>query len=98
VVSEAIASQLTAQLAEQPERREVFLQLYEPSGPSIHLVPAAKLGLSGPTLVSDLYASAYRVGVLAIGWRRAGRGELVLNPQQTQQVDLDPNDQVVVIG
>lgn len=100
VVSEAIASQLIAQLAEQPESRGVFLQLYDPSGPSVHLVPATTLGLQGLTRASDMYASAYRFGVLAIGWRRTASdaGRLVINPHQSQEIDLDPSDQIVVIG
>lgn len=100
VVSEAIAAQLIAQLAEQPERRSVFLGLYAADGASIHLVPAKRLGLEGRTSAYDVYRTAYGFGVLAIGWRRTGThgGQLVLNPHRLQEVDLDEDDQIVVIG
>ncbi len=100
VVSDALASQLIVQLAEQPDRRRALLELYDPSSPSIHLVPAARLGVSGLTNVSDLYRVAYSAGLLAIGWRRRHPDgtELVLNPHPSQQVDLEEGDQIVVIA
>lgn len=97
VVSDAIGSQLMAQLAEMPERRNIFLQLYDPNGPSLHLVPARDLGLLGITRSIDLFRTAYRAGVLAVGYRSADRG-LVLNPPRTETIDLAEGDQVVVIG
>lgn len=100
VVSEAIASQLIAQLAELPERRTVLLSLYAAEGASIHLVQAAALGLTGRQRVADIYRAAQRAGVLAIGWRRPGASvdRLVLNPPRSRSVDLVDGDQIVVIG
>lgn len=100
VVSDAIASQLIAQLAEQPERRSVFLSMYEPEGASIRLIPAGSLGLTGLQKTSDIYRVAYQAGVLAIGWRRPGSlgDRLVLNPSSSQHVNLDESDQIVAIG
>lgn len=96
VVSDAIGSQLIAQLGELPERREVFLQLYSPDGPSLHLIPAQVLGLNGSTRAADVYQTAYRAGVLAIGYRSARSG-LVINPPQSQTIDLHEGDQLAVI-
>ncbi len=100
VVSDALASQLIVQLAEQPDRRRALLELYEPSGASIRLVPVGRLGLSGVTSASEIYRIAYAAGLLAIGWRRPqpGGGELVLNPDPSQTADLAEGDQIVVIG
>lgn len=97
VISDAIGSQLIAQLAEMPERRNVFLQLYDPVGPSLHLVSADAFGLVGSNRAAELYQTAYRAGVVAIGYR-SSLGGLVLNPAQSQTVDLQEGDQLVVIG
>jgi Trk K+ transport system NAD-binding subunit len=100
VISEAIASQLIAQLAELPDRRRVFLALYAAEGASIHLVQAAELGLTGRQRAGDIYGAGQRAGVLPIGWRRPGASvdRLVINPQRSQSVDLVDGDQIVVIG
>lgn len=97
LVSDAISSRLIAQLAEQPERRPVLLALYAAEGPSIHLVSAANLGLTGEVRADEIIASAYSARLLAIGWRDAG-GEVVLNPERSQRVTLTDDDQIVVIG
>jgi hypothetical protein len=100
LVSQAVGSQFIAQLAEQPERRAVFLQLYAADGPSLHLVPAADLGLAGELGTADIVAAAYSAGLLAIGWRRsdAHGGEMVLNPHESHRVHLGAGDEVVVVG
>jgi voltage-gated potassium channel Kch len=100
LVSEAIGSQFIAQLAEQPERRPVFLDLYAPGGPSIHLVPIERLGLAGELSAGDLYDVASAAGVVALGWRRAMErgGDLTLNPHVTRRVRFEPGDEIVVIG
>ncbi len=99
VMSEAIGSRLIAQLAEQPERRSVFLSLYT-DGPSVHLVDALELGLAGTVTGADIVAAAYAVGVVAIGWRRPTvlGGELGLNPHVTERVHLGADDQIVIVG
>jgi Castor and Pollux, part of voltage-gated ion channel/Calcium-activated potassium channel slowpoke-like RCK domain len=97
VVSDAIGSQLIAQLAELPERRSVLLELYAPDGPSLHVIPARGLGLTGPTRAADVYRTASSAGVLAIGYRNARDG-LVLNPLPSRTIDLDDGDHIVVIG
>jgi ion channel POLLUX/CASTOR len=67
VISQAIGSQFLAQLAEQPDRRDVLLALYATDGPSIRLVDAEQLGLLGEVVASDAVATAYRTGLLASG-------------------------------
>jgi hypothetical protein len=47
LVSDAISSRFITQLAQQPECRAVLLSLYAAASPSIHLVLAADLGLTG---------------------------------------------------
>jgi len=100
LVSPAIADHLLAQLADSPRRRPVLLQLYGGDGPSLDLVPAERLGLTGETTAAGIFAAAYAAGLLAIGWRRSIRdgGGLILNPHRSEKVALHPGDQVVVIG
>ena len=100
LVTPAMASRLLAQLTDQPDRRAVFLAVYATDGPSVHLVDAERLGLSGTVTMSDVVASTYAHGLLAIGWRRAASlgADLVLNADEERRVDLVAGDQIVVIG
>jgi len=95
VVSDAIASRLIAQLAEQPARRTVLRSLYATEGASVRLAPAEAYGLRGQLTFTAIIAAVYAQGQLAIGWRR--NREVVLNPQTSDQVDLTDGDQIVII-
>jgi hypothetical protein len=100
IVSHAIASRIIAQLAEQPERRAILLSLYTGDGPSVRLVQASNLGLTGEVGWDEIIATAYASGLLAIGSHRirdVGH-ELVLNPTDSNTVFLEAGDQLVVIG
>ncbi len=100
VISTAIAGHFLAQLVEQPDRRRVLLEMYDSSGPSLQLIRCERLGLDGHHEFSDIAATAYADGVIAIGWRTAAeRGaRLVLGPPQSHDVALQPGDEIVVVG
>jgi voltage-gated potassium channel Kch len=100
LVSQATGSQFIAQLAEQPDRRLVYVHLYAADGPSIHLVPAGRFGLTGETSTPRVVEAVYRAGAIALGWRRASArgGELTLNPHESARVLLEADDEIVVIG
>jgi hypothetical protein len=100
LVSDAIGSRLIVQLAEEPERRPILLTLYDPDGPSVHLVPAPQLGLAGETRAGEIFAAAAAVGVIAIGWRESIQrgGRATLNPKAYDLITLQEGDQIVVIG
>ena len=100
VVSDAIASRLMTQLAEEPARRALFETLYDEESPSFDLVDARLLGVNADVEFGEIIDAAYSVGLLAIGWRRAPEhgGQLTLNPSVTDRVHLDDGDQVVVIA
>ena len=100
VVSDAIASRLMTQLADQPARRAVLESLYSLRGPSLDLVEASLLDLDSEVDFDEIVEVAYSHGLLAIGWRRAdeGGGQLTLNPSLSDRVELDDGDQIVVIG
>lgn len=96
VVSDAITSRLMTQLAEQPQRRPILLSLYAAGGPSVQLVVARELGLTGDLGYDDVITTAYAARLLAIGVRRGQ--EVVLNPPASGRVQLTDDDQIVAIG
>jgi hypothetical protein len=100
IVTPATASRILAQLVDDPVRRAVYLALYAPGGPSIHLMGAERLDLHGTVTMRDIVVSAEAHGVLAIGWRRSSEfgGELVLTPSADRRIDLAVGDQIVVVG
>ena len=100
VVSDAIASRLMTQLADQPARRVVLDSLYALEGSSLDLVEASLLGVSSEVDFGEIIEVAYSFGLLAIGWRRADErgGQPTLNPSVTDRVLLEDGDQIVVIG
>jgi hypothetical protein len=69
IVSDAIAGRFMAQLAEQPERRLVFLALYASAGPSLRLVTAEDLALVGTVSFGDVVIKQPRRPGC---WRSAG--------------------------
>lgn len=100
LISEALGSQLIAQLIEQPERRDVLLELYGGRDASIRMVRCELLGLVGSFTMQDVVTVAFAAGVLAIGWRRKvdEAMQVVLNPASSDSVELVPHDEIIVVG
>jgi Trk K+ transport system NAD-binding subunit len=98
LISAALGSQFIAQLIDQPDRRSVLLELYGGSHASIRMVRCDLLGLVGHTSFHDVVAGAYGAGVVAIGWRCAADGTVVLNPHADTTVTLAAGDEIVVVG
>lgn len=101
VVSDAIVSSMIAQLAEEPARRAVLLELYTGSGPRIGTVDPNALDLTeGAASFQEIAARAYAVGMVAIGWTASPdrRGGVTLNPRASDRIDLESGDRIVVIG
>jgi voltage-gated potassium channel Kch len=100
IVSGSIGSQLLAQLADDPQRRAVLLQLYAAGGAGLRLIRADQLGIVDGLRFGDIVSAALASGLLALGWRRSTRagGELMLNPHLDTHVRLEPDDEIVVIG
>ena len=96
VVSDAITSRLITQVAEQPQRRPILLSLYAADGPSVQLVPARELGMTGELGYDEVITTAYAAGMLAIGVRRGH--DVELNPRASARVQLDDGDQIVAIA
>lgn len=100
IVSDAIASRLMTQLAEQPERREILQSLYALDSPSLHLVPAPELSLTGEVTFHQINVAADASRLIAIGWRLESDrgGEMVLNPASSARVHLTDAHQIVVVS
>jgi hypothetical protein len=98
LISAALGSQFIAQLIEQPERRDVLLALYGGDDASIRLVRCDRFDLVGTFTMGQVVARAYDAGVLAIGWRCAADGGVVLNARVETSVTLGDDDELVVVG
>ena len=100
LISAALGSQLLAQLIEQPERRDVLLELYGGGDASFRMVRCELLGLVGTFTMQDVVETAYAAGVLAIGWRQPNDdgAPVVLNPAASAQVTFSPDDEIIIVG
>ena len=100
IISDAMGSQFIAQLASEPVRRDVLLELYAAQDVTIRLVPCEPLGLVGEHLVRDVVDRGVEHGLLVIGWRRfeAGTCSVTLDPDLRARIDLAAGDELVVIG
>jgi Trk K+ transport system NAD-binding subunit len=98
IVSDALTSLLMAQLSEHAELHAVFEELFDADGASVELLPAPTL--VGPEAVSfaTIVTAAAAVGASAFGYRRAGTGEVMINPAKATTVALGADDQVIVIA
>jgi len=99
-ISDAMGSQFIAQLADQPIRREILLELYAAHGPTLRLVACRDVELAGAHSVHDVVDRCALLGLSIIGWRRAPDrgGELTLNPHLLDRVTFEPDDELVVVG
>jgi Trk K+ transport system NAD-binding subunit len=97
IVSDQLASLMLAQLSERVELREVFDELFDASGASIVLRPAARFSPSGPASFADVVAAGNHFAESVLGYRSAGDGRVVLNPEKSARVELGPQDQVIVV-
>lgn len=100
VISDALLSQIMAQLADQPERREILRSVFGDSGPSLSVEPVASLGLSGRLSYGGIERLGYEQGVLVIGMRLPGPSgpRVLLNPPRSMSFDLGREDAVVAIS
>lgn len=97
IISDALASMMVAQLSERPELREVFGELFDPSGAAVVMIPVEPLLASPPGTYADLVASVGRSGASAFGYRYGTGGKVVLNPPKSAGVELRSGDHVVAV-
>ena len=98
VVSDQLSSLMIAQLAERPALSEVLGALFRPDGASISLRAADLYVGTAATSFAGVVAAARAQGQVALGYRVAATGDVVLNPPKSARVTLGADDQVVILA
>jgi ion channel POLLUX/CASTOR len=104
IVSDELASLMMAQLAERPELDVVFNDLFDANRAVISLKPVEWYLPPGTVVFAACVDAARRRGEVALGCRHAsGTGGLGvsgvhLNPSKAAEVELGPDDQLVVLS
>ena len=98
VVSDQLSSLMIAQLTERPELNLVLGELFDAKGPSISMRPADLYVAGDPVRFATVVAAARDRGHVALGYRLASSGTVVLNPPKSATVMLTPADQVIVLA
>jgi hypothetical protein len=58
-----------------------------------------RLGLHGEVEMLDVVDAADAAGLVAIGWRHGdGKGDITLNPDESDRLDADAGGQILVVG
>jgi voltage-gated potassium channel Kch len=106
IVSNKLLSLMLAQISENSDLNEVFLELFGAEGSEIYLRPAAGYVRPGQaTSFADLVESARRRGEVAIGFRRAADAwdseksfGVVINPPKSEPVMVGEADTAIVLA
>lgn len=98
VVSDNLGCLMVAQLSENPTLDKVFKELFEPSGAYVTLAPAQHYTDGESVPFNDIVRRACERTQTAIGYRMGATGEVVLNPDKSDEVFLSENDHVVVLA
>jgi len=98
VVSSRLVSLMLAQAAENPHASAIFAELLSADGAELHLKPVTDFVLPGQMVDFLAITHAVRLaGQVAIGYARRD-GPVLLNPEKSLQLDVEPEDRVVVIA
>jgi Trk K+ transport system NAD-binding subunit len=98
IVSDELTSLMIAQLSERQQLHQVFDDLFDRSGSSIEMHPAAMFGAHHASTFGDVVVTASARGHSAIGYRLARTGQVVVNPAKSSAIQLDRDDEVIVVG
>lgn len=98
IVSDQLTSLMLAQLSENIELRQVFADLFDRDGCAVELRPAARYGAQHATAFAQVVLSASMQGHSAIGYLRAGDGEVVVNPPKSEPLRFSKDDEILVIA
>ena len=98
IVSNELTSLMLAQLSERRELELVFADLFDRAGCSIELREALEYGAHRASSFADVVATAATLGHTAIGYRRTGTGEVVVNPKKSAPLSLAVDDEVLVVA
>lgn len=101
IISPLVLSHLLGQVAQRPELRLIFDELFTVGGAEILFRPPADYGLTQPLAFWKLEAAVAKFGETALGVYReqvqAGQPRLVLNPVKDTAFQLAAGDKVVVL-
>ncbi|CAN5742093.1 lipoprotein [soil metagenome] len=106
IVSGKLVSLTMSQLAENPELRLVFDDLFDEEGSEIYLRPAGNYVVLGtPVDFYTVVESARRRGQVAFGYRLIGQADdparnygVVINPDKADSVTFAEGDKVIVLS
>jgi ion channel POLLUX/CASTOR len=102
IISSKITSLLMIQIAENPQRCELFADLFNVGGQEIYIKPAADyVRLSTQISYATVVAAARAYGEVAIGYRSgrtAGKTGIVLNPPKSDYLTFQSGDMVIVLA
>jgi K+/H+ antiporter YhaU regulatory subunit KhtT len=101
VVSDALSGLMIAQLAENPELEEVFVDLFDAAGSALMVRDCGRYVTPGADFMwREVVHAAASVGDIAIGHYCAegDPGLPVVNPSKSSRVTLREGDHVIVIG
>jgi hypothetical protein len=98
IVSDELTSLMLAQLSENRELSQVFVDLFDRTGCSIELREALQYGAHKATCFGDVVLTASTLGHSAIGYRRTGSGEVKVNPAKSTPLSLTVDDEIIVVA
>jgi hypothetical protein len=105
VVSGKMSSMLLSQISENRELHTIFQDLFDATGPEIHLKPVTDyVTIGAPVNFYAVTESARRRNEIALGYRLIGRTNgpdggdgMVLNPRKSNLVAFAPADRVIIL-
>jgi hypothetical protein len=106
IVSNKLVSLMMSQLAENPDLRPIFDDMFDEDGSEIYLKPAGDyVRLGEPVDFYTVLESARRRGQTAFGYRIAARSDdaeasfgVAINPDKVEQVTFSEADRVIVLA
>ncbi|MEP7379995.1 MAG: potassium transporter TrkA, partial [Chloroflexota bacterium] len=106
IVSGKLVSLMMSQLAENPDLRPVFDDIFDEEGSEIYLKPAADYVAPGQEVnFYTVLESARRRGQIALGYRLIALAEhsdknygVKMNPDKAQLVTFSADDKLIVIA
>jgi voltage-gated potassium channel Kch len=106
IVSEHLVSLMIAQISEDPDLYNIFMDLFDPEGTEIYLKPIGDYVATGqPVIFYTVVEAARRRGETAIGYRIVSEANVSqsdygvhTNPKKSKAVTFNPDDKVIVIA
>ena len=98
IVASNMSSLFLAQLAENPELIEAFRELLSNKGNELYLKKARRQGCAGTHSVRALRQHLLSQDYIFLGYLKTKTNESVFNPGLTENVTLEEDDCVIVLG